>query len=67
MSNIVALGGKHKSASSLLAEIMNDQACKRVVLMTFDGDGNAGFAHFECTRQEMAFASLAIAKHAMNE
>jgi hypothetical protein len=63
-SKVVPLGGKHKSASSLLAEVMNDPTTKRVVLFTFDGEGNMSFAHFECTRSEMAYASVIAAKHA---
>jgi hypothetical protein len=63
-SKVVPLGGKHKSASSLLAEIMNDPKAKRVVVFTFDGEGNMGFAHFDCTRSEMAYASVIAAKHA---
>jgi hypothetical protein len=61
---VIPLGGKHKSASSLLAEIMNDPKVKRVVVFTFDGEGNMSFAHFDCTRSEMAYASVIAAKHA---
>ena len=63
-NKITPLGGKHKSASSLLAEIMNDPKAKRGVVFTFDGEGNMSFAHFDCTRSEMAYASVIAAKHA---
>jgi hypothetical protein len=43
-NKITPLGGKHKSASSLLAEIMNDPAAKRVVVFTFDGEGTMRLA-----------------------
>jgi hypothetical protein len=48
-SKVVPLGGKHQSASSLLAEIMNDPTAKRVAVFTFDGEGKMSFAHFDCT------------------
>jgi hypothetical protein len=63
-SKVVPLGGKHKSASSLLAEMMNDRRARGVVVFTFDGEGNMGFAHFECTHSEMAYASVIAANHA---
>jgi hypothetical protein len=65
MNKIVPLGGAHKSAQSLLAEVMNDQNVQRVVLVTFKEDGATGLAHFQCTRQEMAWASLLISNAAI--
>ena len=63
-NKITPLGGKHKSASSLLAEAMNDPNAKRAVVFTFDGEGNMGFGQFGVTRSEMAYASVIAARHA---
>ena len=61
---IVPIGGKHRSASSLLAEVMNDPDVKRVVIFAFDDHGAMSFAHFGCKRSEMAYASVIAAQHA---
>ena len=63
-SKIVPLGGKHQSASSLMAVAMNDPNAKHVVIFTIDGEGSMGFSHFGCTRSEMAYASVIAARHA---
>lgn len=62
-NKIVPLGGKHKTVSSLLAEIMNDPDAKKCVIFTFDGEGNMGFSHVDVTRMEMAFASTIAAQY----
>ena len=56
-NKIVPLGGKHRSAKSMLAEIMNDPDMASCVVFTFDGKGNMGFGQFGVSSQEMAFAS----------
>jgi hypothetical protein len=65
MSKVVALGGKHKSVQSLLAEMMGDDEIQSCVVMGFTKDGNTKFAHFEVTRKEMAFAACIFQHHAI--
>jgi len=43
---------------------LNDQEARRVVIFTFDGEGDRGFAHFDRGRSEMAYASVIAARHA---
>jgi hypothetical protein len=61
---VFPIGGEHKSASSLLAECMDDPQTKRVVVFSFDGQGSMSFAHFGVTRMEMAYAAAIAAKQA---
>ncbi len=65
MSKVVALGGKHKSVSSLLSQAMADETVKNVVVVTFHENGECELAHFECTCQQLAYASVLIADFAM--
>lgn len=65
MSKIVALGGKHKSVQSLLAEMMGDDQITSCVVMGFTNDGNSKFAHFNVARKEMAFAACVFQHHAV--
>lgn len=60
MSKVVALGGKHKSVPSLLSQAMADPTITNVVIVTFHDNGDSETAHFECNRQQLAYASLAI-------
>lgn len=60
MSKVVAIGGKHKSVPSLLSQAMADTTIQNVVIATFHDNGDCEVAHFECTRQQLAYASLAI-------
>jgi hypothetical protein len=64
MTKVVALGGKHKSPSSLLSQAMADPTVKNVVVFTFHDNGESEVAHFECTRQQLAWASLSIGRMA---
>jgi hypothetical protein len=66
-SKVVALGGKHKSVSSLLSQAMADPTVKNVIIMTFHDDGACETAHFECTRQQMAWASLCVGRMAFDD
>ncbi len=66
-SKIVPLGGKHRSAKSLLAEVMNDPNMEKVVLVTLSADGGIGWAHFEMSRAEMAWAGLVLQRLAFDD
>jgi hypothetical protein len=61
---VVPMGGRHKSASSLLAEIMNDPTLAKVVVFTIDHDGDGLVAHYEMTRAELTFAAARIQRFA---
>ena len=60
MSKVVALGGKHKSVSSLLSQAMADATVKNCVIVTFHENGDCETAQFECTRQQLAYAALCV-------
>lgn len=66
MTKVVALGGKHKSAPSLLSQAMSDETITNVCIVTFHDNSDSEFAHFECTRQQLAYASLVIGRHAVD-
>lgn len=67
MGKVVALGGKHKSVSSLLSQAVADETVKNVIIMTFHENGDYETAHFECSRQQMAWASLCVSRMAFEE
>jgi len=67
MSKVVPIGGVHKSASSLLAEVMNDPDLDRVLVCGFMKKGEMTFAHYECTLQEFSFASVYLAHRTMRD
>lgn len=64
---IVPIGGAHKSARSLLAEVMNDEGMVKVVLVTLSQDGEAGFAQYGLTRAEMAWAAAVVHRHIFDD
>jgi hypothetical protein len=66
-NKITPIGGQHRSASSLLAEVMNDPSVKKVIVFTLDGAGSLSFGHFDCTHEEIAFASVVLARKAYTE
>lgn len=67
MNNIIPLGGSHKSAKSLLAEIMNDPNLERCVIITMSKDGGIGWGHYEMTRADMTYAAALIQRMAFDE
>lgn len=67
MSKVHPLGGKHKSASSMLAEAMADLDCKRALVFWFDDSGNMKYGHFEVTRKETAYAAAVALQIAVEE
>ena len=71
MTKIVSLGGRHRSAQSLLAEAMNDPGLDHVVIVAFSKDGDYGVSHYEMTRERMCFAAelikrLAFGRHSQS-
>ena len=65
MSKVVAIGGKHRSVPSLLSQAMADSTIKTCCLITFHENGESEIAHFECTRQQLAYASVIMANFAL--
>jgi hypothetical protein len=66
MNKIVPIGGVHKTASSLLAEIMSDDMVEKVIVLTMDKDRNMKFAHLNFTDEEMSLASIILQKKVMD-
>lgn len=64
MTKIVALKGKHENWRSLLASIMEDDAVSSFVIVTMSKDDDVGFAHFQMTRANLAYAALLIQEKA---
>lgn len=67
MTKVVALGGKYKTVSSFLSQAMADPTITNVVMITFHDNGESEFAQFECSRMQLSFASIVIAREAMGE
>lgn len=66
-AKISPIGGKHRSASSLLAEVMNDPKMVKCVVVTLNDAGDFGMAHYEMTRAEMTFAAATLVKWALED
>lgn len=60
MSKIVPLGGQHKTAHSLFAELMNNPDIKKCAVVTMHEDGSSGFVHLDMSLQELCFAATLI-------
>lgn len=57
---VTPIGGTHRSARSLLAEIMSDDEVVKCVVVVIRKDGNIGHAHYEMSRAEMAYAGTLL-------
>lgn len=64
MSNIVPIRGKFENCSAFLHHIANDESVTHFAIVTFDKEGDGHFAHFEMTRERLAYAALIIAERA---
>lgn len=53
INKIIPIGGEHRSAPSLLAEIMNDPNLRSVVVVSFLDDGTTAFSHFNVSRHRL--------------
>lgn len=61
MTNVVVpIGGRHQSASSLLAELYADTTIEKIVVSFIDKDGECYTQQFGMTVAEMAYAALVI-------
>jgi len=67
MGKVVPLGGKHKSVSSLLAEIISDVEIEKCVIVALRKDGEAWTAHYEMTRADMCYAAALLQRLAFEE
>ena len=61
-NKIVPIGGCHKSASSMLAQAMNDKSILRVVCYGFTADGSIKPFQYGATIGDMALVSVLAAK-----
>lgn len=62
---IVPIKGKFEGWRTLLAHIMEDDTVERLVIVTSCTDGSMKSAHFEMTREQMAYAALVIQQNAL--
>jgi hypothetical protein len=63
--SIEPIKGHFEDWRALLAKIMEDDEVEHLVVFTFCKDGSVRQAHHKCTRAEMAFAGVMIAKSAL--
>lgn len=63
---IVPIKGQFEGWRALLAHIMEDETVARLVVVTSCSDGSMKSAHFEMTREQMAYAALIIQKNALD-
>ena len=64
---VVPLGGVHRSAKSLLAEIMSDETVSHLAIVVIHEDGSAGVAHYEMTVEELCFAAEVLRRRAFGD
>lgn len=67
MTKIAPIGGTHRSARSLLAEIMNHPNMKRCVVVTIAEDGSLGWGHYEMTGAELTYAAALLNRLAFGD
>ena len=66
LSKITPIGGVHRSARSLLAEVMNDPHMVKCIVITMNEAGDLGWGSFEITRAEMTYAAAFINRMAFD-
>lgn len=66
-NKIVAIRGKFHTVQAALASVMDDETVESFVMVTVHKDGSAGQMHHEMKSSTMAWASLIIAKWALEE
>ena len=64
---IVPINGKFEGWRPLLAHIMDDDSVEHLVIATFCSDGAMKIAHFEATREQLAYAALVIGREAIQQ
>lgn len=62
---IVPLKGKFEGWRALLASVMENDDIEHLVLVAAHKDGSMHSAHFEMTREQMAYAALIIQRNAI--
>jgi len=63
---IVPIKGKFEGWRALLAHVMEDDEVEHLVIVTTTKDGSMKSAHFEMTREQMAYAALIIQRNALD-
>ncbi len=67
MNKVTPIGGRHRSAISLLAEVMNDPDMDRCIVLTFRRGGDIGWGHYEVTQAETTYAAALLNRLAFDE
>lgn len=68
MSKVVPIGGEHKSAHSLLAEVMSDPTLESVVVITFrKGTDDVGWGVYQMSAPDLCYAAKLIERLAFDE
>ena len=62
---IVPIRERFEDWRALLAHIMEDDDVEKFAIVTIRKDGVCGAAHFEMTREQMAYAALKLQMMAM--
>lgn len=62
--SVVPIRGAFEDWRALLSHIMEDDQVEHLAVLTKRKDGSVYAAHFQCTREEMAYMSLVLARNA---
>lgn len=65
-AQVIALNGTHPTIASFLGAISGDAGVLSLAVVVF-GSGDSRFAHFECTREQLAFASVVLAQKSLED
>lgn len=67
MSKIVPIGGEHRSAKSLLAEVMNDPELERCVVVTLGPGDRVGWAFYMMSSEQLTYAAAILNRVALED
>lgn len=62
---VVPFGKRFENWRALLAHVAEDAAIEDFVIVTSDKEGQMGFAHFNMSRERLAYAALVIQRKAL--
>ena len=66
MGELRAIRGEFESPKAMLHDIAGDETIKAFVILTIHEDGVSTFAQIGCTRKDLAFASIVLARNALS-
>lgn len=64
-AKIIPLGGKHRSAQSLLAELQANPSITGVAVVTFQGDHDVGYAYYDCSPELLTLAGAILTQRGL--